>query len=66
MKAFTDDQLARVKRDISGFRSWAKDDEVLALIYRMECAEALASHDQEEEGHYDLTQKWLASKGVGE
>lgn len=39
---FNDDDLERVKRDLAGFRSWATDDQVLALIARLEAAEAVA------------------------
>lgn len=64
---FTDKQLARVKRDLGGFRSWATDSEVLALLNRLECAEIVADL------HGDCCcleckacLKWEASKGVKE
>lgn len=36
---FTDEDLARIKRDLNGYRQWASNDQVLALLARLEAAE---------------------------
>lgn len=60
---FKDADIERVKKDLSGFRSWASDEEVLALLHRLECAEkCLRFHGPYVEGS-DI-KAWRKSKGL--
>ena len=65
---FDDVALRRLKRDLHGFIAWGSDEEILALINRLEAAEKVCEWAafNGDPGFYPVLEAWRKTLGESE